>query len=184
MKLTIHTGVGLLAICLFSLTGCDKGEKPAADEAHEHRDEHADGDEHAHADEGPHGGHIIELGVEDYHAELPPDDAANKVGIYLLGSDAKTAKPIATTSPVIINVAVKGEPTQHLLNAVPQAGEPEGQSSYFETVSEPLTIIVAGKSPDAAKTQARLSLTIEDKPFTGLIETDPHEHDHDHGHAH
>jgi hypothetical protein len=174
MKLTIHTGIGLLSICLFSLTGCGNGEKPAANEAQEHGDEHGHGDEHAHADEGPHGGHIIELGVEDFHAELTHDDAANKVGIYILGSDAKTAKPIASTSPVVVNVAVKGEPTQYVLNAVPQAGEPDGQSSYFETVSEPLAIIVAGKSPDASKTQARLSLTIEDKPFTGLVETDPH----------
>ena len=69
-------------------------------------------DEHAHEEEGPHGGHIIELGTEDHHAELTHDEATHKVGIYLLGGDAKTAAPIEAES-VTINVAEDGKPSQY-----------------------------------------------------------------------
>jgi hypothetical protein len=82
---------------------------------------------------------------------------------------------------VIINVSVDGAPTQYTLPAKPQEGEADGKSSYFELESEPLEVVVSGKS-EAKKTHARLNVTIDGKPFVGLIETEPH--DHDHGHAH
>jgi hypothetical protein len=176
MRIPILTTCVLTAICLFGLNGC--GQRPA--EGEKAGDEHAHEDEHAHDDEGPHGGHIIELGTEDHHAELTHDDATHKVGIYLLGSDAKTAAPIEAAS-VTINVSADGVPSQYDLPAVPQAGEAGGQSSYFEIESEPLCEIVSGES-DVKNTQARVSFKIGEKPYVGLIETAPH--DHDHGHEH
>lgn len=178
MRSTIVTKLGLMALCVFYLNGCGKGQpgSPAAGEMA--ADDHEHGDEHAHEhEEGPHGGHIIELGVEDYHAELTHDDATNRVGVYLLGGDAKTVKPIAAES-VVINVRVENEPNQYVLPAVAQAGDEQGKASYFEIVSEPLTVVVAGKSEKDAT--ARLGVTIDDKPFTGLIETEAHDHDHAH----
>jgi len=164
----------LVAICLFGLNGC--GKEPAAGITGGDTAEN----EHDHAEEGPHDGHIIELGAEDHHAELTHDEATHKVGIYILGSDAKTAAPIEAES-VTINVSADGTPSQYILPAVPQAGEEGAKSSYFELVSEPLCDIVCGES-EAKSTQARVSMTIGGKPYVGLIETAPHEHDHGHDH--
>jgi hypothetical protein len=174
-------GVGFLAACFWVFGGCGKGQ-PAGQAGSETAEAHEGEHEHEHAEEGPHGGHIIELGHEEYHAELTHDDEAHRIGVYFLGSDAKTAKPIDAES-VMINVSADGKPTQYTLPAVPQAGEAAGNSSYFEVVSEPLCAVVCGEA-EAAKTHARLSVTIEGKPYVGLIETEPHEHDHDHGHEH
>jgi len=168
----ITTGV-VVGLCLLGLSGC--GSKPAVEEVSDHS-----GEEHAHDVEGPHGGHIIELGTEDLHAELTHDEATHKVGIYLLGSDAKTAaaSPIEV---VRVNVAEDGQPTQYELPAVAQAGDGEGKSSYFEIISEPLCKVVCGES-EAKSTQARVSFTIGEQSYAGMIETSPH--DHDHGHEH
>ncbi|MEX0612533.1 MAG: hypothetical protein WD738_18855 [Pirellulales bacterium] len=171
------------AAALVGLPGCGRRsaemESPPSD--HAAHDDHA----HDHGHEGPHGGHIIELGTEEHHAELTHDDEAHRIGIYLLGSDAKTAAPIVAES-VTINVSVDGQASQYILPAVAQPGEPTGKSSYFELVSEPLCAVVCGES-EASKTHARLGLTIDGKPYVGLIETEAaHEHDHDHadGHGH
>ncbi len=175
MRTEIAVKLVLIGLCLVGLNGCGK-ERPGGSAVG------GAGDEHAHADEGPHGGHIIELGTEEHHAELTHDDATHKVGIYLLGSDAKTAAPIEAES-VTINVSADGVPNQYVLPSVPQTGESAGKTSYFEIVSEPLCDIVAGESA-AKSTQARLSLSIGGKPYVGLIETAPHDHDHGHGHDH
>jgi hypothetical protein len=178
MRLNFAAVVLLIGLCAVGLNGCSKGQ-PGGEAGHTHEHE---GEEHAHADMGPHDGHIIELGSEEYHAELTHDDEANKVGVYLLGDDAKTAKPIEAAS-VTINVLADGQTSQYQLPATPQAGEEAGKASYFELVDETLCKLVAGKS-EAKNTQARLSLDIGGKPFGGVIETDAHEHDHDHGDAH
>src|SRR5688500_10213668 len=173
MRTQIFFTTLLIGLCALGFNGC---KKPVAD-----ANGGAAEEEHAHDDEGPHGGHIIELGTEDHHAELTHDEATHKVGIYLLGGDAKTAAAIETAEPVVINVAEDGVSSQYVLPPVPQTGEADGQSSYFEIVSEPLCKVVCGES-EAKSTQARVSLKIGGKPFVGMIETAPHEHDHGHEH--
>jgi hypothetical protein len=184
MRFHIFTITLISALGVFGFGGCGGGNGSGkAEKADEHGHDHSHGEkEHAHSDEGPHGGHIVELGVEDYHAELTHDDDANKVGVYLLGSDAKTAAPIVA-SEVKITTFEDGQTTQHALAAVPQAGEADGKSSYFELVDESLTKVVSGKS-EAKTKKARLGLEIDGKPYVGLIETEAHDHDHDHGHDH
>jgi hypothetical protein len=54
-------------------------------EGHDHGDEA--GDEHP--TEGPHGGHLIELGNEEYHAELLHDEKTHTVTIHLFAGAAK-----------------------------------------------------------------------------------------------
>jgi hypothetical protein len=174
---SLNFKAAIFGLCVCGFNGCGGG-KPSGETAAETADAH----EHEHAEEGPHGGHIIELGNEDYHAELTHDDAEHRIGIYFLGSDAKTAKPIKAAS-VTINVSEDGKPSQYTLPAVPQAGEADGNSSYFEIVSEPLCAVVCGES-EAERSHARMNVTIDEKPYVGLIETEAHEHDHDHGHAH
>ena len=178
-RLSIVVKTGLMVLCIVGLNGCGKGQ-PAGPAAGDFAaaDEH----DHDHGQEGPHGGHIIELGTEDHHVELTHDEASHRIGVYLLGGDAKTAAPIEAES-VTINVSVDSQPSQYILPAVAQPGETAGSSSYFEIVSEPLCAVVCGES-EASKTHARLNVAIEGKPYVGLIETDAHEHDHDHDHAH
>jgi hypothetical protein len=170
-----YTAISFAALVAF--TGCPSksANKQAAGDDHAH-------DEHDHAATGPHDGHILEFGTEDYHAELTHDDAGNRVGIYILGGDAKTLKPIKAES-VTINVAIDGKPTQYELKAAAPTGEPEGSSSYFEVVHEPLCKLVAGKL-DAKDTKAELRVTIDGVPHTAQIDVAPHDHDHGHDHDH
>src|SRR6188474_294887 len=100
-----YTTIAFAAILMFA--GCPNktANKPAAGDGHAH-------DEHDHGATGPHDGHILEFGTEDHHAELTHDDATHKIGVYMLGDDAKTIKPIKATS-VTINVAIDGKPTQY-----------------------------------------------------------------------
>lgn len=177
-KFSIVLSTGLIALGTFGLHGCGGEQASAPAET----DAAADAHDHDHGEEGPHGGHIIELGTEDHHAELTHDDEAHRVGVYFLGDDAKTAKPIDAES-VTINVSVDGESSQYTLPAAPQSGDPEGSSSYFELVSEPLHVVVSGSS-DAKNKHARLNINIGGKPYVGLIETEQHDHDHGHDHNH
>jgi hypothetical protein len=166
----------LVASTTIFVGGCNQGPADATSSDSTTAGAH----NHAHAEEGPHGGHIIELGADNHHAELTHDEASHLVGVYILDGAAKELAPIESES-VTINVALDGEPTQYILPAVAQEGE--GGASYFEIVSEPLCKIVCGES-EAETTTARVSITINGKPYIGIIETDPHEHDHGHGHAH
>jgi hypothetical protein len=156
------------ALAAFSFTGCGGKPKPAGgDKAGEHAH-----DEHDHPSEGPHKGHLIELGTEEYHAELVHDDATKTVSIYILDSQAKKAVPIAATE-VMLNLVVDSKPLQVRLPATPQKDDPENQSSHFSANDE-----AALEALESPKTTGRLNVTINDKPYTGDIEH--HDHDHDH----
>ena len=152
------------------LTGCGNPAMESVGAAPEAYDEH----EHGHAAEGPHGGHIVELGEEEYHAEVTHDDTTHSVGVYLLDGAAKDAASSETMS-VTINCIVNGQPMQFTLPAAPQPGDPAGQSSHFELVSEALC-----DASDAPNSSARLNVTIGGKPYVGEIEA--HEHEQDHAH--
>jgi hypothetical protein len=155
-------------VSVVGLLGCN-GAGPAAGPPGESA-EHADHDHaHAHPDEGPHHGHLIELGEEEYHAELTHDEASKTVTVYLLGKDAK--QPVAIGDPEIaLNLAVDGQPLQATLTAQPQEGDAEGQASRFSLTDE--KVLEALESPKAT---GRLTVTIEGKTYSGTIEH------HDHG---
>lgn len=143
---------------------------------HEHGHDHAHG-EHGHPSEGPHHGHLIELGNEEYHAELTHDDESHTITIYLLDGDAKGAVGTAE-SEVTVNLVVNSKPMQFVLPAVPQADDGAGESSKFELVSEELCDAL-----EAEEAKGRLNVSIAGKPFTGAIEHHAHgEHDHDEMH--
>ena len=149
------------------MAGCDSGKKGNFKEvpkgtvvketAHEHHHEH-----------GPHGGHIIELGEEEYHAELAHDEAAKTVTIYLLDKTAKVAVPIADPE-IVLNLVVDGQPLQVKLAAAPQEGDPAGHSSRFSLADEKVL-----EALEAPKTTGRLNVTIGGKSYTGAVEH--HEH--------
>ncbi len=141
----------------------------------EKTDKAADADHHAkdaHPEEGPHHGMLIELGNEEYHAELVHDEEAGRVTVYLLDSAAKKPVPI-DAQDMAINVSHEGKPEQFQLAAQPEQGDPEGKSSRF--VSKDPELI---KHLDEENTKARLAVKIDGKSFNGEFS---HEHDHDHG---
>ncbi len=128
--------------------------------------------EHAHPHNGPHGGILIELGEEEYHAELAHDDATKTVTIYVLGKDAKTAVPIAETE-LTLNLVIAGEPLQSKFAAAPQDGDPAGQASRFTLVDEKVL-----EAHDAKTTTGRLNITIAGKPYVGKLDNAEHGHEH------
>ena len=118
---------------------------------------------HGHAEEGPHHGHLIELGEEEYHAELTHDEATKKVSVYLLDKSAKVAVPIADPE-IVLNVAAGAQPFQVKLLAAPQPGDPAGQASCFSITDEKL--LEALESPKAT---GRLNVTINGKSYVGEV---------------
>jgi len=127
---------------------------------------------HVHPTEGPHHGSLIELGREDYHAELVHDDAANTVTIYMLDGAAKEAVPIEAKQ-ITLNLLVGGKPQQFQLTAQPQSTDPEGRSSAFGSSSEPMC-----KALDAKGTTGRLNVEVLGKMFVGKLGGHIHHHAH------
>ena len=135
-------------------------------------------DAHVH---GPHDGHVIELGDEEYHAEVVMG-ADRKLVVYILGPDAATAAPIAAAT-ITINLEAGATTTALTLNAVPEEGEADGQSSRFE--------LTDGVVPESVKNiedvHGDLVIAVGDKTYTagiGHSHDHGHGHDHDHGHDH
>ena len=162
---------GLVA-SLVIFNGC--GDKNGKVDGGKGKNSVSKSDAHDHPSEGPHGGHLIELGHEEYHAELVEDDSANKVTIYLLDSGAKKAVPI-DAKEVTVNASVAGKPRQFKLPAVSQQGDSAGTASRFELADEELFEAI-----EHAESKARLAVTINDKPYTGNLAHDEHGEHKDH----
>lgn len=129
---------------------------------------------HLHPEHGPHHGELIELGKEEFHAELVVDEAKQQMVIYLLEKDAKTS--VAIESPFLtVNLLMAGKPMQIQLKAIPQAADPKGQSSCFGAVSTELF-----NALHSAKADPKLALRIRNKAYVAKID---HSHDHS-GHNH
>ena len=127
---------------------------------------------HVHPTEGPHHGDLVELGNEEYHAEVVHDDES--VTIYVLDGHVENAVPI-DAAEITINLKHDGQPEQFTLAASPDEGDPEGKSSRF--VSNDAELV---GHLDKEGSDPQLSLMIDGRPFTGRIE---HSHDgHDHSH--
>jgi hypothetical protein len=133
-----------------------------------------DAAKHAHPEHGPHHGELLELGNEEFHAELVVDEAKKQMVIYLLEKDAKTS--VAIEAPFLaVNMLLAGKPMQIQLKAIPQATDSKGQSSCFGAVSADL--FNAMHSP---KADPKLAVRIRNKSYVTKI---VHSHDHS-GHNH
>ncbi|MCX7429652.1 MAG: hypothetical protein NTY17_01360 [Planctomycetia bacterium] len=128
------------------------------------------GHAHVHPTEGPHHGALIELGREDYHAELVHDDATNTVTIYILDGAAKDAVAIEAKQ-LTLNLLVGGKPQQFQLVSMPQSSDSEGRCSAFGCTSEPMC-----KAIDAKGTTGRLSVEVSGKRFVGKLGAHSHAH--------
>ena len=162
----------VLAAAVGVQSGCNKEstsapeDHPAGAKGHEEGGSHAEGE---HPEEGPHKGHLIELGKEEYHAELTHDEATSEVAIYLLDGAAKEAVPVAETE-LTVNVVAGGKPSQYTLQATPQPTDPQGQSSRFATTDKNLH-----ESLEMEGMKGELNITINGKPYTGQLEHHDHE---------
>lgn len=138
--------------------------------------DHGNEDAHAHPTEGPHGGHLIELGNEEYHAELLHDEATHKVTIHLLDSTGQQS----VTQPlpeITMQLFQDGKFVSYTLKAVPEPRTSNGAASEYELVDAELCDTLC----HVEAVQGRLHVTIAGKPYTGTIEHDSHDHE---GHAH
>lgn len=123
------------------IAGCDSGGKNSkfksakqleGSGSHAAHDDH--GHAHGHAEKGPNGGLLIEIGEDEYHAEVVLNEAKHSFAVYLLGSDGKT--PVPTKAAELTVTPEGGKP--FVLKAVPLDGEGDGASSRFELVDEKL----------------------------------------------
>ena len=155
------------------LTPCAaQTEQPAASKPGVSKPATKKGHGHEHPTKGPHGGPLIELGKEKYHAELIHNEKTQAITIYLLDHSAK--KLIATPAKSIkINLKHEGKGMQFALKPSPQKGDKSGQASCFVSQDEELC-----RHLDENGVDARLVVEIEGKSYTGKIE---HQHD-DHVH--
>ncbi len=157
----------LLLVATISFVGCGPSEAPNASSPADH-DEHAGHDEHGpdehgHPSEGPHHGSLLELGNEEYHAELVHDEAAGTVIVYLLDSSAKTSVPIEATK-ILVNLTHDGSAEQFELVASPQSTDPSGKSSQFVS-----TDVELAEDLDLEDVEAKLVATIDGKQYRGDI---------------
>lgn len=156
------------ALLILGVSGCgSKASKPSVPAAG------AAAEEHGHASKGPHGGDLIELGNEEYHAELVHDEKAGSVTVYILDSGAKTSVPIEAPE-VMINLKHDGRGEQFKLAASANPGDAPGKSSRFASTEAELV-----KDLDHEGAEAQLVLTINGKPYRGALE-----HGHEDGHDH
>lgn len=165
LELTLVTAFALV------LSGCAGGDTEFTEVGHD-ESEVAD-DDHGHGHHGPNGGEIVEVGNEEFHAEVVVDEASHQVDIYILGSDAQTAKPIEATE-ISLSFKHGDEIEDFKLSAAPLDGESDGQSSKFTLTSEELFEELHEHSEGAT-----LTFTAGEETLTGTV---THSHDHDHGH--
>jgi len=161
-KITIFA-VLLLIAGGFIAGGCSSksGEQTAAP-GHE---------EHGHAETGPHGGELIEVGNEEYHAEILHETEAI---VYLLDGTAKSA--VAIDAPeVMLNVTHDGASEQFRLAASRDASDPAGKASRF--VSNDAELVSDLKEGHA---EVELVFTVNGTQYRGALEHDHEGEGHDH----
>ncbi|MFT4557145.1 MAG: hypothetical protein ACI93T_000854 [Porticoccaceae bacterium] len=168
--------LALTAAFALVLTGCTDSSSEFTEVSHDESEVgHDDHSGHGHGAHGPNGGEIVEVGNEEFHAEVVVDEDTHRIDVFVLGSDAKTAKPIDATE---ISVSFKhgDEVEDFKLAAAALDGEAEGQSSKFTLTSEELFEELHEHSEGAT-----LSFTAGGESLSGTV-THSHDHGDEHGH--
>ncbi len=160
-----------LAVFL-GIAGCGDSTPKTETSSQAGHDEHGH-EEHAHPTEGPHHGVLVELGAEEFHAEVVHDDDGGTLTVYLLDSAAKEAA-VSEASEIVINLKHGDKPEQYTLPAKSTPGQAAGQYSEYALASKELLDALHEET-----TTARLSITINGKPYAGTIGHESHA-----GHAH
>ena len=128
-----------------------------------------------HPEHGPNGGHIVELGEEEFHAEVAVDKD-RKLIVWLLDESMKAAKPVENGTVQILT-KVDAKDVMLDLVAAPLEGETDGKCSRFELAADKLP----GAVMDIEGLTGELMLKVGDKKLQNSL-TGGHE-GHE-GHAH
>jgi len=192
MTLGKNLALAVLASAVsFWLVGCNPAAPPSStggsgtttdSHAHEGNDHAGHDHAHDHAHHGPHGGHIMVIGEEQYHAEWKHDDATGTVTFYILDAEAKNEVPIAAEKITIEVKLGEKDPIVYELLAVNPSGE-QKKTAQFEIVDKELLAVIEGLTPEAKGVVATLTVDINGTPFSQKIEKEAHDHDHAHEHA-
>jgi hypothetical protein len=155
-------------------SGCSQPSAPTADSSaatvDDHGHSHAPGEEshehsapgHAHG-VGPHAGTIADWGGGKYHVELTVDHDQQQATVYILGSDERSPTPIDASS---IELSIIEPAMQVILQASPQAGDPEGKSSRFIGTDEKLGVV--------QEYAGTLTGVVDGTPYSGDFQEEPH----------
>lgn len=128
-------------------------------------------DAHGHAEHGPHGGELVELGKEDFHAELVHGDEG--IELYVLDGSATEMVPIPAEK-LVVSLKHEGQVQSFDLPAKPAESDEQGQASRFMSTDKQLDEWLDAGAEGAVVIQ------IQGKSYTGKI---THDHDHE-GHNH
>lgn len=168
MHILVIPVAALLAVWLVGCGGTTTPEKKTGGTSGEHDHDH----DHAHA--GPHGGHLIELGEEEYHGEWTHDEASGTVTVYILDGAAKKEVPIAAEK-VVIELKQEDKVTPFELAAVNRTSGDMPTAFQFEISDKTFLgqLEVLSKAGGAV-----LKVDINGKPFEGKITEEEHDHKH------
>lgn len=172
MSRSYRMAIPAALLAAFWLVGCGPTTKKAeknGDKAEEHAHEHD------HSELGPHGGHLVELGEEEYHAEWGHDDESGKITVWILDGNAKGNVPIAAESVVIKANDKEGKSASFDLLAVDRTTGEKPTAFKFEIQSKELL----GKLDTPKSSTPTIHVDVNGKPYVGKFE----EHDHA-GHKH
>lgn len=147
-------------LCLGTLVFVGCGDDKTPDEKTEKTTAKTEEENHVHPDKGPHGGGLIELGEEQYHAEMVIDKESGKVTIYILDGHVEEAVPIDAKE-----VSISEQSKSYTLQAMPAEGDPEGKSSVFVGNDKALADLLSGH------VHARLIVKIGEESFNGGIDS-------------
>jgi YHS domain-containing protein len=134
-RLTLIAGAGLVAAVSFAAVGCGASAPPAAqsgtpegtkqpaagagtDEAHAHKP-------------GAHGGILVSLGRDSYHAEAVFEKNGT-VRLYMLGKDEARIQEVEVQElTAYVTADGSAEADKLVLRAEPQSGDAKGKTSQF-----------------------------------------------------
>lgn len=163
------TVLSLTCTCMV-LFGCDSNRTSDERSPITTLDSH---DDHDHSSTGPHHGLLIELGSDDYHAEIVHDDASGSVTVYLLDAAAKQLVT-SDVKEVMINIQKGDRPAQFALTGKAPNGQAATEFSEYTVASKELLELLHDHD-----VTAKLNVTIAGQPFSGKIPHDVHAgHDH------
>jgi hypothetical protein len=136
-------------------------------------DDHGHDHGHGHDDKGPHGGHVVEIGQEQLHAEWTHDDTSGAVVVYLLDSSAKSDATISAETILITTKIGESKKQTYVLSAVSQE---DGQSSRFALSDLAMVEALKAVGPGV---EATIVVNVDGEELVGKFE--PHAHGgHDH----
>lgn len=150
------------AACLLALTGCG-----SQDDYQDYSNAEKTPDAHAHPEHGPNGGHLIELGKHEYHAEVVMDAKTRAISIYMFGHDLDEKLPIPAEE-IVLELEDGEEEIMLTLVPDPLEGETEGASRFTVKGDE-----VPESLDDIEKLHGHFHVDIKDKEYVGEL---AHEH--------